>query len=327
MFLLSYKNNFSSILLLFCLLFLLSFFIPTATRAQNTEPPPGSIPPTLETAVPPVPDAPPPVTSGDYGGNRPPSYTLTLLSGIPFIGTETPTLAGLLQALYRIAIILGAVFAVVRITLAGIQYMGSDSFSSKSDAKKGISEVLIGLLILLSTVLILRTLIGEVDLNVFGKMAALPPLAQIPQNDGVIIPSGVTTNIKKTAGCQQAAGGGGSCPTGYIAVIKAKTWGCETEGDITPSPGQDAFTNKFRPMTESECHYNSMTGTQSTSPDANIKNGQIIGGVFSINSFPGSSAAFAQSLTPACQATLPGGKVTLLQGGNLFGNFIFICKK
>lgn len=102
-------------------------------------------------------------------------FTLTLLS-LPFFGaaqesseykplTTIPgvtdgtslTLASYLNAIFTLLIALAAIFAVVRITVAGFQYMMTDAWGSKEEAKGTIKAVLIGLIVLLLTVVILET--------------------------------------------------------------------------------------------------------------------------------------------------------------------------
>ncbi len=284
--------------------------------AAGTNPPSGSLPPALENAVPPLEGTPPPVTSADYGGNRAPSMQVVLLSGIPFV-QGTPSLAGLLQAMYRIAIILGAIFAVVRITLAGIQYMGTDSFSSKGEAKKAITEVLIGLLILLSTVLILRTLIGDVDLNTGLK--SLPAIGMGPTPGAVVTDNGTVIKVAldKDAGCNQAQNAGGSCQSGSVAVIHATEWGCEASTNISYSPGQTTF----KPVTQTAC------GDIPSIREA-VRAGNTIGGVYYATGLNDMTRTeYAKSLETACQSTLPGGVVSSAGNKTYQGKSVFVCAK
>jgi len=64
-------------------------------------------------------------------------------------------LVDFVNTLFRMAISLGAILAVVRIAWAGYQYMTTDSFGSKSHAKEVLGDVALGLLLLLSIWLIL----------------------------------------------------------------------------------------------------------------------------------------------------------------------------
>lgn len=65
-------------------------------------------------------------------------------------------MADILQAAFDTAIVIGAILAVARITYGGFLYMTKDSFTIKGDAKKIITDALIGLVLLLSIVLILK---------------------------------------------------------------------------------------------------------------------------------------------------------------------------
>ncbi len=70
---------------------------------------------------------------------------------------STTNLSDFLNGLFKFAITIGAIFAVLRIAYAGYLYMGqSDMWSSKGKAKEILSDVTLGLLLLLSIYLILN---------------------------------------------------------------------------------------------------------------------------------------------------------------------------
>ena len=81
------------------------------------------------------------------------------LAGIPGVTTGTqPSFAAYVNALYSLAITGAAMFAVIKIVLAGVKYMTSSLVSGKEDAKGDILGALLGLLIILGTFLILNTI-------------------------------------------------------------------------------------------------------------------------------------------------------------------------
>ena len=95
---------------------------------------------------------------------------LTNLPGLPD-DTGKRTLADYINVLFRLSIGIGALIAVIKITFAGIKYMGTDSFSSKEEAKKDITSALLGLLIMLSTVVILQLIYPDIlNINVLQKL-------------------------------------------------------------------------------------------------------------------------------------------------------------
>jgi hypothetical protein len=83
-----------------------------------------------------------------------------LAGGIPGItdAGSTPTLVGYLNAIFSLTISVGAMLAVIRIALAGFQYLSTDAWGSKEEALGTIRAVLIGLIVLLLSVVILRTI-------------------------------------------------------------------------------------------------------------------------------------------------------------------------
>lgn len=64
--------------------------------------------------------------------------------------------ANFIQLAFNISITVGAVLAVVRIGYGGLLYMGSDSWSTKSQAKEVLVQAVIGLVLLISIVLVLQ---------------------------------------------------------------------------------------------------------------------------------------------------------------------------
>lgn len=98
---------------------------------------------------------------------------LTNLPGLTTSPAER-TLADYLNVLYRLSVGIAALAAVIKLTLAGVKYMATDAFSSKEEAKRDITASLFGLLIILSTVLILQLIYpGILDLNVLQKLPVL----------------------------------------------------------------------------------------------------------------------------------------------------------
>lgn len=68
---------------------------------------------------------------------------------------QTNGLANFINALFKIAISVGAILAVLQLTYAGFLYMSSEAFGEKSHAKEVIGNAVLGLVLLLSVYLIL----------------------------------------------------------------------------------------------------------------------------------------------------------------------------
>ncbi len=60
------------------------------------------------------------------------------------------------QAAFDIAIVIGAMLAVLQIGRAGVMYMTGDIISNKTRAKEILQDAIIGLVVLISIVLILK---------------------------------------------------------------------------------------------------------------------------------------------------------------------------
>lgn len=77
--------------------------------------------------------------------------------GIPGVSAGS-SLPEYINNVYIVAVGVGALFAVVKIALAGVKYSTSGVVTDKSDAKKDIQGVLLGLAILLLPALVLGTI-------------------------------------------------------------------------------------------------------------------------------------------------------------------------
>jgi hypothetical protein len=82
---------------------------------------------------------------------------LTTLPGVFTAGTPTNPVA-VLKGIYGLAIGIGSVIAVVMIIFAGFKYMYVESMNGKSDAKEQIQNAILGLLVILGSYIILRTI-------------------------------------------------------------------------------------------------------------------------------------------------------------------------
>lgn len=232
---------------LFCaIIFLLFFYCNTFVFAQQT----------LESAIP-APEAAPALTqaelqrwAGGGGGVQTPRVnglqSFQPLAGIPGLPASAD-LGVLINAAYKLAIALGALIAVFQITLAGFKYLASPgNFSTTEEAKEDIRNSLLGLLILLSTVLILETIFGQVNLN---------PIASAPNvrtegsglNPGGSL-SSVDASVKNELGCNQTGGSTNrTCSSGTSAVISGGRVQCSTASG-GHQPGM-----MFQPVLQADC--------------------------------------------------------------------------
>ena len=103
-----------------------------------------------------------------------------LLAPIPLNGpggvTNSTTAKDYIPGIIRLTIMLAGAFAVIRIMWGGFQYISTDAFSGKSNAKGIITNALWGLVLAMSAYLILYTLnpkLVEIDLSI-NKYAQLP---------------------------------------------------------------------------------------------------------------------------------------------------------
>lgn len=125
-----------------------------------------------------------PSSQGVYTGTTPSEGQFVPLAGIPGISNTAgeQNLVDYINALFRILIGIGALLAVIRITIAGIKYMTTEAFSTKGQAKEDIRESLVGLLIILSVVMILQIINPNIlRLDFLGGAPQLQYSLELPE--------------------------------------------------------------------------------------------------------------------------------------------------
>ena len=104
------------------------------------------------------------------------------LTNVPFIeeAGNAFSLESFLNGLYRIAIGIAAVVAVLQIMRAGILYMGGDSVTEKKEAKNLIALSIGGLILVLSPVVVFSIIKPEILSLKIGNLEKLKP-NEVPQ--------------------------------------------------------------------------------------------------------------------------------------------------
>lgn len=107
------------------------------------------------------------------------TYTpLVTLPGVTTAGKPTNPVE-MIKGFYGLAIGIGSVIAVAMIIIAGFKYMYQESISGKSGAKEQITNAFIGLLVILASYIILRTINADLvnfNLNLPGSTGRLTGL-------------------------------------------------------------------------------------------------------------------------------------------------------
>jgi|GEM_PF-1813364 len=91
------------------------------------------------------------------------------LTAIPGVSpTGGTSLATYINSLFVLSLVIGAILAVVKIAVGGLQYMLSDVVTKKADARSSITGALLGLGIIIASVTILYTINKDlVNFNIF----------------------------------------------------------------------------------------------------------------------------------------------------------------
>ncbi len=123
---------------------------------------------------------------------------LTALPGISENAKTPVNINTYIPAVIKLIIGIAGALAVLRIMMGGIQYMTSDAFEKKSDAKETINNALIGLLLAISAYIILYTLNPNLVTFKFD-IAGLRVGAPISTDLGSTTPE--TLGINATSSC------------------------------------------------------------------------------------------------------------------------------
>lgn len=115
---------------------------------------------------------------------------LTTLSGMPIFEGGQASVSNVVNDLFLLLVAIGAVVAVLKIAVAGITFMLSESFTNRTAAKESIQNSLLGLAIVLSVVLILNVINPDlVRTNILDGVPSAPrfqsessPIEQFREN-------------------------------------------------------------------------------------------------------------------------------------------------
>jgi hypothetical protein len=144
--------------------------------------------------------------------------SLVGIPGIPDIEIPDLEFGDYINALYKLAISIAALFAVFKIVIAGVKYMLDDIVTHKQEAKADIRGALVGLLVILAAYIILNTINTDITKN---QIAVNPPedgfatstyeedlargLAACPDYDASLGQRCVTVDMSQ-ADCEKLAG-------------------------------------------------------------------------------------------------------------------------
>lgn len=107
---------------------------------------------------------------------------------IPFIADPNSlTTDSYINALYQISISLAAILVVLKLILAGTQYMLSDIVTSKQKAKDDIKGALLGLIIILAAITILNTINPNLtNINFLRNAPTAPAITNVETESDVV---------------------------------------------------------------------------------------------------------------------------------------------
>ncbi len=135
------------------------------------------------------------------------------IAQIPFAPSGAAmTAEQFVQSAYRLAIVVAAMLAVIKIIYGGVQWMLTDVITSKESAKKDIWGAILGLIIVLSAVFILE--IVNPQLKTFTLFRGAPVIdIAAPAQSSALAPAGGGANGTPSENCIPGglSDGGGTC--------------------------------------------------------------------------------------------------------------------
>ena len=159
--------------------------------------------PLLVLADTPPPPTTPPTTTDDDG------VAFVSLTNIPALegAGNAATLPAFVNSLYKIAIGLAAVLAVLQIIRAGIMYMGGDSVTEKKEAKNLIALSIGGLVLILSPVIVFSIInpsILDLKIERLSELKTPEPPPYVP--GGSVVSGGAGGGTANTCGAYVSVG-------------------------------------------------------------------------------------------------------------------------
>lgn len=120
----------------------------------------------------------------------------TPLVAIPGFDEGSTSIPDFVNTVYKLTLALGALLGVIKIAIAGVKYSVSDVVTDKSDARKDILGVLLGLAILLMPYIVLSTIHPDLlNLN-FTEQIKNPGFRQVEQgNQSTTVTDGDTRTL------------------------------------------------------------------------------------------------------------------------------------
>ncbi|MDZ7726548.1 MAG: hypothetical protein U5L75_03135 [Candidatus Campbellbacteria bacterium] len=88
-----------------------------------------------------------------------------------------------LKIVYRLGVSLAILFAVVALIFGGVQYMTSDSVTTKGSAKDTITAALVGLLLAVASYVLLFLIGGAGTVTISSDFGSLPWIEPPPQSE------------------------------------------------------------------------------------------------------------------------------------------------
>lgn len=147
-----------------------------------------------------------------------PTVTDGKISFVRKLDTSQYSTADFLNGLFTLVIAGAALLVVIKLILAGVQYMFTDLITRKENAKKDIQNALLGLLVILASVTLLNTINPE--LTNLNALRTADPLNSVSNE---VIPPPNQTTTEEDCDTSLTAG---YCPCGYRYESTGQTIYC-----------------------------------------------------------------------------------------------------
>ena len=178
-----------------------------------------------------------------------------LVDDLPLVNDATD-ISDVLNALFGLTVGAAAILAVIMIAIGGFQYMGSEAFTSKAAARERIVSAVIGLLLVLSSVLLLAVINPDIIIiNPFRNAATIgdgggaTPAPQ-PQPNPAFCPGPAACSFPPGHACRQTAGPN-CCGQGLVGLPGSTVGSSDPFIGCTPGTNASAAQNTTQPSANS----------------------------------------------------------------------------
>lgn len=199
------------------------------------------------------------------------NFEYTVLAPLPGVPSDTTTtLQEYVPAIFKLAIGLSAVTAVLMIVIGGFQYMSTDAIQKKSEGKERIKNAVFGLVLVIGAWLILNEInpnLLNLNLNIKEAIVTAPPAGELVTPGAKMTDEQITLSNARRASLQAEG-----VETYRGPCTEGQATGCVNLNGLTDTT-KDGLVLTKKALTESGCTSCQMVITGGAESSVHAKTG------------------------------------------------------